>query len=98
MSRVVKTRVTEPKEETYTAEVRCDLCGELAPQPGCYYPWEESYDVVRPEVRMQTGEHYPEGGSGETTFFDICPGCFTSKVVPALKAMGAEPVVETWDC
>ena len=98
MSRVIKTRMTEPEERTYTAEVRCGLCEKLAPRPENYYPWEESYDVASPEVRMQTGEHYPEGGSGETTFFDICPECFTSKVVPALKAMGAEPVVETWEC
>ena len=98
MSRAIKTRTTEPKEETYTAEVRCDLCGELAPQPGCYYPWEGCYDVVRPEVRMQTGTHYPEGGGGETTFFDICPHCFIDKVVPALKALGAEPIAKDWDC
>ena len=98
MSRAIKTRTTEPEEGTYTAEVRCDLCGELAPRPESYYPWEKSYDVVRPDVRMQTGSHYPEGGSGEIIFFDICPECFTSKVIPALKALGAEPIAKDWDC
>ena len=98
MSRVVKTRMTEPEERTYTADVKCDLCGVLAPSPSNYSPWEKLYDVAQPEVSLKTGEQWPEGGSGERVFFDICPECFMSKVVPALKALGAEPTVEDWDC
>ena len=97
MSRVIKVRQTEPRAEKYTAEVMCDLCGAIAPSPSNYDPWEKMYDVARPRVSLKTGSMFPEGGSGELTFFDICPECFVSKVIPALRALGATPTVESWD-
>jgi hypothetical protein len=47
--------------------------------------------VRKVEVSCEIGMHYPDGHETEETSFDICPECFVAKVVPALKALGAEP-------
>lgn len=93
------------EERTYPAHTEvvevartCDLCGcrtsdsrnwPKPPNPGC-----SSYDVRKVEVSCEFGTHYPEGHDAEETSFDICPECFFAKLMPALKALGAEPTVE----
>jgi hypothetical protein len=67
----------------------CDFCGEKL----------KARRYERNEVTLQheEGSHYPEGGSGTRTVFDCCSDCWDSKVMPALKALGASPRVEDWD-
>ena len=97
--RIEKTRVVPEKEEKYTAEILCDICGAKSPQ----HRWdpadwgEDCYDVEEVEIRYKTGSSYPEGVSGEEIFFDICPECFEEKVLPALAALGASPQEREWD-
>jgi len=41
---------------------------------------------------------YPGGGGGDKIEFDVCPICFSEKLIPAMKALGAEPNYSDWDC
>ena len=75
--------------------VTCDICKKI--YQGEHWERESSYDVLETEVKMKTGSSYPEGGSGEEISFDICPTCFTEKLVPVLKELGAEPTVSDWE-
>ena len=49
---------------------------------------ELHYEVKETEIRLKTGSNYPEGGSGEETTIDICPECFTEKLIPWVKSQG----------
>jgi hypothetical protein len=95
--RVKEERTYPARTEVVEVARVCDLCGcrtsndrnwPEPPHPGC-----GPYDVRRVEVCCEIGTHYTEGHDTEETSFDICPECFVAKVVPALKAMGAEPTV-----
>jgi hypothetical protein len=86
-------------DETVTVEVRCDLCGRTAPRPGHGQGTWGQYggDVNEVTVSHRSGSSYPEGGSGETVEFDVCPDCFRDKLVPWLRSQGAEPRTTEWD-
>jgi hypothetical protein len=99
--RTRKTIVVPATPET-TKEVEgdtfCDICGRAAPSRGVRGEWgEDSYAVAEVEVSMAMGSSYPEGGSSTVTEFDICPECFSSKVIPWLREQGASPRVEERD-
>lgn len=88
-----KSRTTEYE---VTVEVRCDLCGKLAPIPS--EAWQEDcFDVSETKVSMRTGRQYPDNGSGDTVEFDICPDCFSNRLVPWFKENGANPTEKEWD-
>lgn len=71
----------------------CDLCHATTRSE-----WRDgSFDAIETEVMMKTGDNWPEGGSGETTTFDICPTCFVARLMPWLKSQGAEPEVKEWE-
>lgn len=74
-------------------ETKCDLCGKTTTRE-----WKDgSFDATETEVRLRTGSSYPEGGSGDETTIDICPACFTSKLIPWVKSQGGEPTTKEWD-
>jgi hypothetical protein len=74
--------------------ITCDICKKTYRGEN----WErERYDVLETQVKLHTGNSFPEGGSGEDIFFDICPICFVEKLIPVLKEFGAEPTREEWD-
>lgn len=69
--------------------VTCDLCGA---------PLVESHDDVEEvEIRHKSGWSSPDGGEGKEATVDMCGACFDNKLVPWLRAQGAEPVVTDWD-
>lgn len=71
----------------------CDICGDSTKNG-----WKDGwYDAHESEISMKTGFNYPEGGSGVTLTFDICPKCFTDKLIPWVKSFGGEPTVKEWD-
>ena len=80
---------------TYEAlvETKCDLCGKTTKSE-----WKNgSFDATETEIRLRTGSSYPEGGGGEETEIDICPDCFTSKLIPWVQAQGGKPTTKEWD-
>ena len=90
-----KEIVIPAKRLTTLARRRCDLCEESTTEKR---DWgKDHYDVEETEVRYKTGANYPEGGSGEETTIDICPKCFTEKLIPWVKSQGGEPTVKEWD-
>jgi hypothetical protein len=64
----------------------CDFCGQKLPS-GEHF----EYDEVT--ILRNKGERYPEYWTSEKTAFDCCAGCWESKVLPALRSLGAEPTV-----
>lgn len=70
--------------------VTCDMCG--AEIKGRTYG-----DAEEIEVKHRTGTSYPEGGSGEETSVDLCGKCFDERLIPWLRAQGAEPLMREWD-
>lgn len=86
-----------PVERKYTTKVltsiTCDICGDTSSDK-----WKEnSFDVTEVEVNMRTGEMYGNDGSGENVSIDICPKCFTGKLMPWVKSFGGEPTITEWD-
>jgi len=74
--------------------VICDICKR---EYGPNWNRRSSYTVLETEIRLKTGTSHPEGGLGEETTFDICPECFTDRLIPTLRKLGAEPTVLGWD-
>lgn len=80
-----KTEIITREEQTIDV-YSCDLCGRASPSP---YDWAEGRrrDLdTRIELRDATyGQFDP---TGTIISADVCPECFTGKVVPALEALG----------
>jgi hypothetical protein len=74
--------------ETVVDKITCDLCSETIASRSC-----EVDDVT---ITYANGSNYPEGSIGEDIFFDLCGKCFTDKLVPWMKAQGAEPQTREW--
>ena len=88
-------KIEEIPARTYTAidEIKCDLCGFITRRL-----WKsDMFDATESEVRLKTGEQYPEGGSGKEITVDICPDCFVSKLIPWVESQGGKPQTKEWD-
>lgn len=77
---------------------KCDLCQVEVKGD----EWSTGlYDVNETEVsitvKARKGESYPEGGSGTEYEIDLCPRCFTGRLVPWLKSQGADIEEKEWD-
>jgi hypothetical protein len=48
-------------------------------------------------VSRRKGSAFPEGGMGQSWVVDVCPQCWETKVLPWLKAQGANVEPEEWD-
>ncbi|MBZ5673680.1 MAG: hypothetical protein LAP61_05480 [Acidobacteriia bacterium] len=78
------------QEETAKKSIfMCDICRtetEFCTVYGPQWGTHNDYEAVR--IRY---EHTTIGGNdvwGDLIFFDVCPRCFKSKVVPTLEALG----------
>jgi hypothetical protein len=61
----------------------CDLCKATLKS--------DLYAVDEVEVERRKGTKYPEQTDLTVTYVDICPACFDAKLLPWLRAQGAEP-------
>jgi hypothetical protein len=83
------------RQEKQIVEFTCDLCDAKAKLPG--QPWsKDSSDIARVEVSLRTGWARYGDGFGEIIHFDICPDCFTNKLVPWFIEQGATAYKEDW--
>jgi hypothetical protein len=86
----MKLYKTEHKEydEKVVAGIVCDVCKKSYDED-----WDKNseYDILETSVEMRTGKSYPDDTWGDIITFDICPNCFTNKLIPALLEMGAKP-------
>jgi shikimate 5-dehydrogenase len=71
----------------------CDLCGK-ATKDGDNWQDASVYDVAETEVsvtvKCKEGENYPSGGHSDDIVVDMCPSCFTTKLVPWLQSQGVK--------
>lgn len=82
-----------PRAVKVHTETKCDLCGKTTARN-----WgAKRFEVAETEVRLRTGENYPDGGSGQETTVDVCPTCFKEKLIPWVESLGGKPTVEQWD-
>lgn len=73
----------------------CDLCGTASAAGGYWHGDAQTNDTT---VCMEVGNSYgPGGGDKKTTEFDICPTCFSTKLMPWLESQGAKPRTEERD-
>lgn len=77
-------------EYDHLVKLTCDLCGTEAKDGS----WESGrYEInetdVTVTVHQKDGSSWPEGGSVEEYVIDLCPTCFTNRLVPWLRSEGA---------
>jgi hypothetical protein len=89
----------ENKTETVThmvfVKMTCDICGRESKSS---HGWsDEKFTVDETEIRHRTGRNFPEGGSGEEIQVEICPDCFTGKLIPWLESQGVKIQKKEWD-
>lgn len=78
--------------------VTCDLCGATAKNEGWQSSqWEINETEIEIRVRHKDGSSYPEGGWGTKYQVDICPDCFTEKLIPWFESQGCKAKREDWD-
>jgi len=78
------------------SHISCDLCGATTDDRE---DWRgvHGYDKYFATIQLEDGVNYPESGHGVRTIVDICPSCFTAKLLPWIESQGAKPRVEKWD-
>lgn len=92
MSKIEKIVEVPATTRVVTERYCCDLCAATTKDTGIWPPASSSHAVNTTEVTMEVGASYgTDGGHMEETAFDICPECFTTKLVPWLESQGAKP-------
>ena len=84
----VKKRVL--REVTVKDETFCDKCG-VDVKKGV-----DTYDAYECEVRIKTGNNYPEGGTGEECTVDLCKKC-SNGFLQLLEDNGYKVNEKDWD-
>lgn len=99
MSRTYKTVAVPATTRQELVERCCDLCGKKANSDD----WgDNSYNFdetdVQVSIKYRKGEAYPSGGSEVACSIDMCPTCFTQKLVPWLKSQGVtvQAISSSW--
>ena len=89
--RKIEQQRSTPHMVSVCTSVVCDLCAGEAAGPSAYEPsWDgDLYGVARTAVSMEVGDNYPEGGATVERRVDVCPTCFTAKLIPWLESQGA---------
>jgi len=78
----------------------CDLCGaetSSIPLDGeIDWSGRYGYEFDRTTIRHSSGYNYgSDGGERTNEWFEICVNCWTEKVVPVIKDLGADVYAET---
>jgi hypothetical protein len=85
------TVVHKPARDDTVVDYRtCDICKKRIEEP-------KTYSVDGITITRRTGSSFPEGGSGETLSFDVCPKCFENEVVLFFKKFGSSGDLIDWD-
>lgn len=80
------------KTEQRHTQTLCDRCKKDV-EPSDFY----GVDDV--DVKCRTGVHFPDGGGGHGSEYeiDLCAPCFTDWLVPLLRQQGIEVREREWD-
>ena len=96
--KVYETKAVPATTREILIKRKCDLCGIESKSSD----WNAGfYEVNETEIKItmkqKEGSSYPEGGSGTEYEIDLCPSCFTNRMIPWLKSKGAEIKEREWD-
>ncbi len=92
--RYFETVTPEPREYEREFKRVCDLCKREIPTEAKNRAKGIADHI---SMRKKTGYVDREGGSGKTVEVDCCIPCWDEKVVPWLRAQGAELTEKDWD-
>ena len=90
-TKIVKIPATE---KVCTDYFKCDLCGDTTND---HQNWngQSTYSIDETIIKMivtrRSGDYYPDGGNSTTTYLDICPRCFDTRLIPWFKEQGGKP-------
>lgn len=86
----IKVLVTVPAYTTERVEhIICELCGAKSHDDS---DWQgDSHKLDEVKVEHNRGENYPEFMSTVTVKLDICPACFSTKLLPWFESQGGKP-------
>ena len=77
--------------DTIVDSTICDICKHEIPRRIA------SANKVQSTVKLSIGNVWVDDRIGEDVEFDICPDCFTKKLIPMLAELGATPTVTDWN-
>lgn len=67
--------------------ITCDICGKASGEGGDW-PRDKYGREHEIEIEHKAMSHYGGSGSGERLSIDMCPDCFTDKLLPFLRSLG----------
>jgi hypothetical protein len=87
--------ITQEKVESRTVSTTvamvCDLC-RTRYEGVDQYDWStEPYRREKTTLTYEYGDVFPEGGTTTHIRVDICPTCFTTRLLPWLHSQGVAP-------
>ncbi len=93
---------TKIVKKTYDSEetisITCDICHTKYKDDNWNADWYKLNETeISITIRHKQGDQYPEGGSGTEMTIDICPKCFTEKLIPWIKSFGTELKEKEWN-
>jgi hypothetical protein len=93
--RIYKDEAVPATTKKVLHKLICDCCKAEAPRP--YEDWatggwdvNETEIALKPIIRHKEGKAYPETRFGQELTVDLCPACFTTKLIPFLRSIGVE--------
>jgi hypothetical protein len=89
--KITQTRI-ETRKVTHKDVIAlvCDLCQTRSEG----WHWSQNmYDIEESKIFYKNGYVYTTGGQVTEVSFDLCPRCFTQRLLPWLEVQGAKPTV-----
>lgn len=76
--------------EKLPVAITCDICKRFHAGAG----WaDHSWEIAETRIQMTTGTRHADEDCSKKVSFDICPECFSSKLIPWLESQGATPTI-----
>lgn len=75
---------------TRVKALKCELCGKQTPNGENGDKSKGAADVDEVTIERRKGWSVDGSADFQHTIVDLCPDCFTNKLLPWLRSMGAE--------
>lgn len=76
-------RIIPAKEVEDISKITCDICGKEIKT--------HNFDIDKVEIKRDVGYHCPDGGSFDSTEYDVCGNCFEKEIIPWFTSKGINP-------
>jgi hypothetical protein len=89
--KVYETVTIPARQEKQTKYRQCDLCGNKSIHMRHNNNWSgDESNVQETKISYTTGYRYSDSADLEVDTIDICPECFTKKLIPWIEAQGGK--------